>query len=62
MLECLSGVKMDHELIQRAAEDILHSNKTIAFTGAGISVESGSAGKIIPVIVEEVKKIRGLQS
>jgi NAD-dependent deacetylase len=32
---------MDHELIQRAAEDILHSKKTIAFTGAGISVESG---------------------
>src|SRR3990170_1654139 len=32
---------MDHELIERAAEDILHSKKTIAFTGAGISVESG---------------------
>lgn len=32
---------MDHQLIQRAAEDILHSRKTIAFTGAGISVESG---------------------
>ncbi len=32
---------MDHQLIQRAAEDILRSKKTIAFTGAGISVESG---------------------
>jgi len=32
---------MDHKLIQRAAKDILHSKKTIAFTGAGISVESG---------------------
>ncbi len=32
---------MDNQLIQRAAEDILHSKKTIAFTGAGISVESG---------------------
>jgi NAD-dependent deacetylase len=32
---------MDHRLIQRAAKDILHSKKTIAFTGAGISVESG---------------------
>ncbi len=32
---------MDHQLIQRAAKDILHSKKTIAFTGAGISVESG---------------------
>jgi NAD-dependent deacetylase len=32
---------MNHQLIQRAAEDILHSKKTIAFTGAGISVESG---------------------
>jgi len=32
---------MDHRLIQRAAQDILHSKKTIAFTGAGISVESG---------------------
>ena len=32
---------MDHKLIQRAAHDILHSKKTIAFTGAGISVESG---------------------
>jgi NAD-dependent deacetylase len=31
---------MDHQLIQRAAKDILHSKKTIAFTGAGISVES----------------------
>ncbi len=32
---------MDQKLIQRAAEDILNSKKTIAFTGAGISVESG---------------------
>jgi len=32
---------MDDQLIQRAAKDILHSKKTIAFTGAGISVESG---------------------
>ena len=32
---------MDHSLIQRAAKDILSSKKTIAFTGAGISVESG---------------------
>ena len=32
---------MDHPLIQRAAKDILSSKKTIAFTGAGISVESG---------------------
>jgi NAD-dependent deacetylase len=32
---------MDHPLIQRAARDILQSKKTIAFTGAGISVESG---------------------
>ncbi|MDI7260703.1 MAG: NAD-dependent deacylase [Thermodesulfobacteriota bacterium] len=32
---------MDHQLIQRAAQDILQSKKTIAFTGAGISVESG---------------------
>jgi len=32
---------MDQRLIQRAAKDILHSKKTIAFTGAGISVESG---------------------
>src|SRR4030067_2097107 len=32
---------MDHRLIQRAAQDILHSKKTIACTGAGISVESG---------------------
>jgi len=32
---------MDHQLIQRAARDILHSKKTVAFTGAGISVESG---------------------
>ena len=32
---------MDHQLIQRAAKDILSSKKTIAFTGAGISVESG---------------------
>jgi NAD-dependent deacetylase len=32
---------MDHKLIQRAARDILQSKKTIAFTGAGISVESG---------------------
>lgn len=32
---------MDHSLIQRAAKDILKSKKTIAFTGAGISVDSG---------------------
>jgi NAD-dependent deacetylase len=32
---------MDHQLIQKAAKDIFHSKKTIAFTGAGISVESG---------------------
>ncbi|NWF94429.1 MAG: NAD-dependent deacylase [Syntrophaceae bacterium] len=32
---------MDHQLIERAAKDILQSKKTIAFTGAGISVESG---------------------
>jgi NAD-dependent deacetylase len=32
---------MDHEIIRRAAKDILNSKKTIAFTGAGISVESG---------------------
>ena len=32
---------MNHQLIQRAAKDILQSKKTIAFTGAGISVESG---------------------
>ena len=32
---------MDHQLIQRAAKDILHSKKTIALTGAGISVDSG---------------------
>jgi NAD-dependent deacetylase len=32
---------MDHQLIRRAAKDILQSKKTIAFTGAGISVESG---------------------
>jgi NAD-dependent deacetylase len=32
---------MDRSLIQRAAEDILQSKKTIAFTGAGISMESG---------------------
>src|SRR4030067_3447264 len=32
---------MDDRLIQRAGKDILQSKKTIAFTGAGISVESG---------------------
>lgn len=32
---------MNQQLIQRAARDILKSKKTIAFTGAGISVESG---------------------
>jgi len=32
---------MDQSLIKRAAKDILQSKKTIAFTGAGISVESG---------------------
>jgi NAD-dependent deacetylase len=30
---------MDSGLIQRAAKDILNSYKTVAFTGAGISVE-----------------------
>jgi len=29
---------MDYQLIQRAAKDILHSKKTIALTGAGISI------------------------
>ena len=33
--------EMDSGLIQRAAKDILNSHKTVAFTGAGISVESG---------------------
>jgi NAD-dependent deacetylase len=32
---------MDHDLIKRAARDIFHSKKTVAFTGAGLSVESG---------------------
>jgi len=32
---------VDQPLIERAAKDILDSEKTIAFTGAGISVESG---------------------
>jgi NAD-dependent deacetylase len=32
---------MNDTLIQRAAQDILKSKKTVAFTGAGISVESG---------------------
>jgi NAD-dependent deacetylase len=32
---------VDQPLIERAAKDILNSKKTIAFTGAGISVESG---------------------
>ncbi len=32
---------MDRKLIPKAAKDILNSKKTIAFTGAGISVESG---------------------
>jgi len=32
---------INQQLIQRAAQDILRSKKTIAFTGAGISVESG---------------------
>ncbi|MBM4307148.1 MAG: NAD-dependent deacylase [Deltaproteobacteria bacterium] len=32
---------MNQQLIQRAAQDIINSKKTIAFTGAGISVESG---------------------
>ena len=32
---------MDQILIHKAAKDILHSKKTVAFTGAGISVESG---------------------
>lgn len=33
--------RMDPQMIQKAARDILKSKKTIAFTGAGISVESG---------------------
>ncbi len=45
---------LDHVLIQRAVKDILPSEKMVALTGAGISVESG-----IPAIVEEVKRIRG---
>jgi NAD-dependent deacetylase len=32
---------MDRSLIERAAQDLLRSKKTVAFTGAGISVESG---------------------
>ncbi len=32
---------MNQQLIERAAQDLLRSKKTIAFTGAGISVESG---------------------
>jgi len=32
---------MDDKLIRRAAKDIVNSKRTIAFTGAGISVESG---------------------
>ena len=32
---------MNQSLIQKAARDILRSKKTVAFTGAGISVESG---------------------
>jgi NAD-dependent deacetylase len=32
---------MKQDLIQKAARDILRSKKTVAFTGAGISVESG---------------------
>ncbi|NIO03482.1 MAG: NAD-dependent protein deacylase [Proteobacteria bacterium] len=32
---------MDQEGIQRAAEDLFRSSEAIAFTGAGISVESG---------------------
>ncbi|OGP56381.1 MAG: RNA polymerase subunit sigma [Deltaproteobacteria bacterium RBG_13_52_11b] len=32
---------MDNKLIERAAKDIVRSRKTVAFTGAGISVESG---------------------
>ena len=35
------GKIMDDRLIQRAAKDIFQSKKTIALTGAGISVESG---------------------
>jgi len=43
---CLRGFdrrekQMGYQLIQRAAKDLIHSRKTIAFTGAGISVESG---------------------
>jgi NAD-dependent deacetylase len=33
--------EMDQKLIERAASDILRSKRTVAFTGAGISVESG---------------------
>ncbi|MGO8987891.1 MAG: NAD-dependent protein deacylase [bacterium] len=32
---------MDRKLIRKAAQDIFNSKKTIAFTGAGVSVESG---------------------
>ncbi len=32
---------MDRKLIERAARDILRSKRAVAFTGAGISVESG---------------------
>lgn len=32
---------MDSSSVQRTAKDIFHSEKTDAFTGAGISVESG---------------------
>ena len=32
---------MDRTLIQRAARDIFHSKRIVAFTGAGVSVESG---------------------
>ncbi len=32
---------MNQQLIERAAQDLIRSKKTIAFTGAGISVESG---------------------
>ena len=32
---------MDRGLIRRAAEDILKARRAVAFTGAGISVESG---------------------
>ena len=40
---------MDHKLIRRAAKDILDSKKTIAFTGAGISVEAPAGLQSVPL-------------